>query len=79
MYKGWSLEEALEIPAKAIVGGTPYFYEYYGKDMTLEQISKITGIPKRIIYKRINRGWDIYEAAEAPIEIGRRRLNKCQN
>lgn len=64
--RGWSLEEALEIPININSGKRPYFYNYYGKDMTLEQISKITKIKKELIYKRIRNGWNIYEAAEIP-------------
>lgn len=63
--RGWTLQEALEIP-KSKGGGRPYFYEYNGKDMTLEQISKITGIDKKTIQKRISRGWDLYSASEIP-------------
>jgi hypothetical protein len=76
LSKGWSLEEALEIPMNKMGGGRPLFYDYYGKAMTLEQISKITGIDKRTIQKRICNGWDIYSAAEIP---KRKEANKkCQ-
>jgi hypothetical protein len=68
LERGWTLNEALSIPIqKENAGGRPLFYKYYGKDMTLEQISKITGIKKEVIQKRIGRGWDIYSASEIPV------------
>lgn len=70
LERGWTLNEALSIPIqKQNIGRRPLFYNYYGKDMTLEQISKLTGIPKETIQQRINRGWDIYGAAEIPVSI----------
>lgn len=65
LHKGWSLEEALEIPEYAVRAGTkPYLYKYYDKYLTLEEIAKINNIPKRLIAKRLYKGWNIYEAAE---------------
>lgn len=69
MARGWTLEEALEIPLNEGGGGRPYFYNYYGKDMTLDQISKLTHIEKKVINKRLNRGWSLYEAAEIPKQL----------
>lgn len=65
LNKGWNLDEATEIKVnKKNCGGKPYFYNYYDKLMTLKQISKITGISIELINKRLNKGWNIYEAAE---------------
>lgn len=65
LAKGWTLEEAIKIPiSKDNKGKKPYFYNYYGKLMTLKQISKITGIDTKLINNRLNKGWNIYEAAE---------------
>ena len=76
---GWSLDEALSIPVKKENRGNKSLsYKYYDQYMTLEEISKITGISKELIQHRIDRGWSIYEAAEVPnLRTGRRK--KCQN
>jgi hypothetical protein len=64
---GWSLEEALSIPVRQEnVGRKPLSYKYYDRYMTLEEISKITGISKELIQKRLSKKWNIYEAAEIP-------------
>ena len=76
MSRGQHLDEALEIPLNEGGGGRPYFYDYYGKDMTLEQISKITHIEKRVINKRLYRGWSLYEAAEIPKRLVKGEKNE---
>lgn len=69
LQEGWSLQETLEIPEHTIKPGTkPYLYKYYNQYLTLNEISKINNIPKKIIAKRLGRGWNIYEAAE--IKVG---------
>lgn len=75
LYRGWELDLALEIPVdKRNCGANAYMYNYYGKLMTLKQISAITGIPKKTINKRLNRGWNIYEAAEIKVgKVGNRK------
>lgn len=67
---GWSLEEALSVPVdKKHCRKLPFVYDYYGKALTIKQISEITGIPRERIQKRLNNGWSLYEAAEIPISI----------
>lgn len=67
LSRGWTLDEALTIPVSIEnVGGKPKFYEYYGKKMTIKQISKITGLDYDLIRKRLSKGWNIYEASEIP-------------
>lgn len=63
---GWDLELAIKLK-KQERGKKPLLYDYYGKPKTLEQISKITGISKQLIRKRLERHWNIYEASEIPI------------
>lgn len=75
--RGWSLEETLSIPVnKSNCGGKPLYYNYYGKLMTLVQISEQTGIKSETIQRRISEGWDLYNAAETPISIFKRRNKK---
>ena len=63
--RGWTLDEIVDIPiSNKNKGGKPYFYNYYGRKMTVYQISKITGINAKLINKRLGRGWNIYEASE---------------
>lgn len=65
MYRGWTLDEITKIPVKIEnKGNKPYFYDYYGRRMTVYQISKLTGISAKLINKRLGRGWNIYEASE---------------
>ena len=75
--RGWSVEETLSIPVnKSNCGGKPLYYNYYGKSMTLVEISKQTGIKSETIQRRISEGWDLYSAAETPISIFKRRNKK---
>lgn len=75
--KGWTLDEILTIPVdKKNCCGKPYYYKYNGKYMTLEQISKITGIKLKTIRARISNGWDLYGACEIPVEIYKNRKVK---
>lgn len=72
LNKGWSINEATEIKVDhKNCGGKPYYYKYYESFMTLKQISNITGVSAKLINKRLNNGWNIYEAAE--IMKGERR------
>lgn len=66
LYRGWTIDEIITIPNQTKGGGKPLFYEYNGKMMTLSQIAEITGIDKKLIQKRLNRHWNIYEASEIP-------------
>lgn len=65
--RGWTLEEAVEIPKerkekilkKAL-------YEYNGKLMSIKQLSEISGHNEKMLYKRLLRGWTVEEAVEIP-------------
>ncbi len=73
LQRGWQLDLALEVKVDPRhKGGKPYYYDYYGKLMTVYEISEITKIPAGLINKRLGRGWNIYEASE--LEVGRRRI-----
>lgn len=62
--KGWTLEETIKIKKGAIVGDHPNFYEYYGEILSSNEICRRNNISKKIFNQRINRGWNVYEAAE---------------
>lgn len=73
--RGWTLDEIVDIPVSIKNrGGKPYFYDYYGRKMSVYQISRITGIDAKTINKRLGRGWNIYEASE--VRKGVRRNGK---
>jgi hypothetical protein len=68
LNRGWTLEESLEIPInrkKHIL--KVKLYEYNGKLYSVKQLSEISGIDTKAIYKRLKRGWNIYEAIEIPL------------
>ena len=68
LKRNWTLEEALEIPLQRenkILNVT--LYDYYGKLMSVKQLSEISGISKKNIYKRLSRKWNIYECVEIPL------------
>ena len=72
--RGWTLNEALEIPLdrkEKILNKK--LYEYNGKMMSIKQLVKISGINENAIYKRIARGWSIEEVVEIPLSIKRRK------
>lgn len=73
--RGWTLKEALEIPTKRdklILNKK--LYEYNGKLYSIKALSKISGISEKTLYKRLKRGWNIYESVEIP--IGKKRSEK---
>jgi len=68
--RGWTLEEALEIPLhrpnnKKILN--VQLYEYNGKLLPVKEISRQCGINAKALYKRLARGWSIEEATEIPL------------
>lgn len=65
--RGWTLNEALEIPKlENSQKLNVRLYEYQNRLYSVKQLSKISGIDGKTIYKRINRGWNIEEAVEIP-------------
>lgn len=65
--KGWTLEEALEIPKERKQHKlNVQLYEYKGKLYSLKELSKLSGISSKTIWKRLNRKWNIDEAVEIP-------------
>ena len=68
IYRGWTLEEALEIPLhrqEKILNKR--LYNYNGKLLPVKEISKQCGINAKALYKRLARGWSIEEATEIPL------------
>lgn len=68
LYEGWNVNEAITIPIKRdehIL--KKRLYKYNGKLMSVNQLSKISGISNLNIYKRLSRGWTIEESVEIPL------------
>lgn len=64
---GWTLEEALEIPMKRKKFRlNKRLYEYNGKLYSVEELSELSGISTKNIYKRLKRKWSVEEAVEIP-------------
>lgn len=64
---GWTLEEALEIPMKREKFRlNKRLYEYNGKLYSVEELSELSGISTKNIYKRLKRKWSVEEAVEIP-------------
>ena len=43
------------------------YYTYYGVECSIHKLSKMSGLKKHIIWKRLERlKWNVYEAAEIP-------------
>lgn len=70
IYRGWELEDAATIPInrKEKILYKP-LYNFYGKYMSIKQLSKLSNITSKTINKRLNRGWSVEEAVEIPIGI----------
>lgn len=72
---GWTLEEALEIPIEReqkILN--VQLYKYNGKLYSIKELSKMSGISDKTIWKRLKRNWSIDEAVEIP--TGKRKVVK---
>lgn len=66
--RGWTLEEALEIPTERkerILN--KQLYNYNDKLMSIKDLSKISGFSEKTIRKRLARGWFVEEAVEIPL------------
>lgn len=49
-------------------------YEYEGQQMSLEELSQLSGIKKHTIYQRLLKGWSVVDAVETPVmKKGERR------
>ncbi len=51
------------------------FYEHDGKQLTVKQLSELSGVSKHLIYSRLQKGWPI-EAALDPVKMQGRRHSK---
>ena len=73
--RGWTLEETLEIPTERkqkILN--VQLYKYNGKLYSIKELSKMSGISEKTIWKRLKRNWSIEEAVEIP--TGKKRCMK---
>lgn len=75
LQRGWSVERVVETP-KQIVGVdyVPFvkggIYNYNGKEYSLKELSEISGISTRRLYKRIKvLGYTVKEAVEKPLMV----------
>jgi len=68
LHRGWTYEEATQIPAKRKVMylHTP-LYQYKEKLMSVRQLSEKYDINYKTLHKRLERGWSIEEAIEIPV------------
>lgn len=68
LYEGWHIEEAIKIPIKRgqrILNKKLYLYQ--NKFMSVKELSELSGISEKTIYKRLKRGWSIEETMEIPL------------
>lgn len=53
-----------------------YYVESLGKSLTLKELEKYSGIPKKVIYERLYKcNWDIESAIKVPKKIVKKKLN----
>lgn len=66
--KGWTLNEALEIPLnRQNTKLNVQLYRYKDKLYSLKQLSKMSGMSIKTLHKRLKRGWSIEETMEIPL------------
>lgn len=75
VQNGWTLEESIKIPRdrKSKILNVK-LYEYNNKIMSVKQLSDLSGISSKTIYKRLARGWDIESAVEIPLRKKKERI-----
>lgn len=68
LKRGWTLEEALEIPIdrKQKILNVKLF-KYRDKLYSVKALSELSGIDTKVIYKRLKRGWSVEETVEIPV------------
>ena len=77
LEKGWTVKEAVETPTRANINQRYGCYSYKGKEYSLKELSKISGLTRKQLYKRIwECGWTIEEAVETPLKKPREGLIK---
>lgn len=64
LENGWSLEKALETPARS----TFKRYTYNGLTGTLGELAKIYRLDYRLVQRRVYKGWTLEEALETPVK-----------
>ena len=67
LSKGWSLDEAINIPIERKEHKLhKQLYKYNGKLMSIKQLAEINGLSDSTVRKRLNRGWSVEESVEIP-------------
>ena len=75
LNKGWTVREAIEIPIQPVNhGARPRIaYEFYGEILPIKEIAKRVEKEEQLIRQRLSKGYDIYNAAETPVAVSKRR------
>lgn len=73
LNRGWSLKDALEMPLDRKIKLKVTKIDYYGKAYSIKDISRMNNIHEKLVYKRLGRNWNIYESAEIPISIHKKK------
>ena len=64
---GYSTEKALTEKVKAVKRSGKRYIRYNGKDQTISEWANELGMPVKVLYARLQRGWDIKRAFETPV------------
>jgi hypothetical protein len=65
---GWSVEDSLTLPKLLIKAKERIMLTYNGMSFGFKGWSKITGIPRRSLYDRYRRGWDVERILTTPLK-----------
>lgn len=79
MARGWTVEEIMNIPKKGKRRRRKFhkLYEYKGNTYTINELSELSNISKRVLQRRMNTWhWTIKEAVETPLSRIRKKENK---
>jgi len=64
--RGWGAEELLSTPQASGARRGSKRYAYRGQELSLHQLSKLSGLSRSAIQKRLNKGWSVERAVETP-------------
>lgn len=68
LSRGWTLEEAIEIPVERQNKELRVpLYSYKKQFLSVKQLAEKYNINYKTLHKRLSRGWSIEEAIEIPI------------
>ena len=64
---GYSTEKALTEKVKVVKRSGKRYIRYNGKDQTISEWANELGMPVKVLYARLQRGWEIKRAFETPV------------